>query len=293
MPDKEPILKDSDFEIDFQDFGSLVIPESATTIPTIPTSSLSNQYEGLDGQETKLTMDSGNLLLDPDPPGPGGPADDTPTTNSAFWSFEFYRQYFDVNDEMVLERLKFACIPTPTANYLEKLRPLPDLYGPLWVCITLIFSTAISGNLADFFQTLGKDTEWAYDFKKVTIAATVVFSYVTVVPGALSGFLWWRKSQAQINLADVLSLYGYCLTVFIPVSLLLCINYEWVRWILVLGMFATSGTVLLSTVWRVLSEEPRQMAMVVSAVLAILHLALILLFKMYFFKSSGASVIPT
>ena len=45
MSDKEPILKDSDFEIDFQDFGNLVIPESATTIPTIPTSSQSNQYE--------------------------------------------------------------------------------------------------------------------------------------------------------------------------------------------------------------------------------------------------------
>ena len=44
-------------------------------------------------------MDSGNLLLDPDPP--GGPSDDKATTNSSFWSFEFYQQYFDVNDEMV------------------------------------------------------------------------------------------------------------------------------------------------------------------------------------------------
>ena len=59
-----------------------------------------------------------------------------------------------------------ACIPNPNSNYMERLKPLPDLYGPLWVCITLIFSTAISGNLADFFQSLGKDNEWTYDFKK-------------------------------------------------------------------------------------------------------------------------------
>ena len=60
----------------------------------------------------------------------------------------------------------YACIPTPNSSYLEKLKPIPDFYGPLWVCITLIFSTAISGNMADFFATLGSDTEWEYDFKK-------------------------------------------------------------------------------------------------------------------------------
>ena len=60
----------------------------------------------------------------------------------------------------------FACMPTLNSSYLDKLKPVPDLYGPLWVCITLIFSTAISGNMADFFSSLGKDTDWEYDFKK-------------------------------------------------------------------------------------------------------------------------------
>ena len=74
----------------------------------------------------------------------------------------------DITSEpgQVLERLMFACIPTLNGSYLERLKPLPDLYGPLWVCITLIFSTAISGNMADFFSSLGKDTNWEYDFKK-------------------------------------------------------------------------------------------------------------------------------
>ena len=49
---------------------------------------------------------------------------------------------------------------------MEHLKPMPDFYGPFWVCVTLIFSIAISGNLADFFESLGADTDWEYDFKK-------------------------------------------------------------------------------------------------------------------------------
>ena len=45
-----------------------------------------------------------------------------------------------------------------------------------------------------------------------------MFSYVTVVPALLSGFLWWRKSNTSAKLADILSLYGYSMSLFVPVS---------------------------------------------------------------------------
>jgi len=278
MSDKDPILNSEEFDIDFQDFSNTVasIPNDAATIPTSQFTSFEPAFEPEKQEDTTLTLESDNLLED-------GAGEPQPAASAAFWSFQFYQQYFNVNDEMVLERLMYACIPTPNSNYLEKLRPMPDFYGPLWVCITLIFSTAISGNMADFFATLGKDTDWEYDFKKVSIAGTVVFSYVTVIPALLSGYLWWRKSSAEIKLADTLSLYGYCLTLFIPISLLLCVNYEWIRWLLILALVGTSGGVLTLTLWKVLSQEPKQLALIITCVLAALHVALILLFKMYFF----------
>ncbi|KAL5250794.1 hypothetical protein ACHWQZ_G016511 [Mnemiopsis leidyi] len=285
MSDKEPILNSAEFDIDFQDFSN-TIPNDAATIPTSQFSDFqpSLMTEG----DTKLTVESDVSLEEENTPAP---------TTSAFWSFQFYQQYFNVDDQMVLERLMFACIPTLNGSYLERLKPLPDLYGPLWVCITLIFSTAISGNMADFFSSLGKDTNWEYDFKKVSIAGTVVFSYVTVVPALLSGFLWWRKSNAPVKLADILSLYGYSMSLFVPVSLLLCINYEWVRWILVVALVSASGGVLSLTMWKVLEEEPKQLALILTGILLALHVALILLFKVYFFtateSSSGGSASPT
>ncbi len=38
--------------------------------------------------------------------------------------------------------------------------------GPFWVCTTLVFTTAIAGNLANYIQHGGNDYEWRYDFHK-------------------------------------------------------------------------------------------------------------------------------
>lgn len=42
-----------------------------------------------------------------------------------------------------------------------------DLFtGPFWICTTLVFTTAIAGNLANYFSLAGKDYNWKYDFHK-------------------------------------------------------------------------------------------------------------------------------
>ena len=38
--------------------------------------------------------------------------------------------------------------PSTTTDFLRRsIRPKPDLYGPFWVCVTLVFSVAISGKI--------------------------------------------------------------------------------------------------------------------------------------------------
>ena len=38
--------------------------------------------------------------------------------------------------------------------------------GPFWICTTLVFTTAIAGNLANYLASGGKDYQWKYDFHK-------------------------------------------------------------------------------------------------------------------------------
>ena len=118
-------------------------------------------------------------------------------------------------------------VPVPGKSFLQHhIRPKPDLYGPFWICCTLVFSIAISGNLADFLQKSvdpEQSIKWHYDFHKVTLAATAVFSYAGLVPASLYGFLWWSSSglgTATLSFLELVCLYGYSLAIYIPVSLL-------------------------------------------------------------------------
>jgi hypothetical protein len=89
---------------------------------------------------------------------------------SNFWTLAYYQQFFDVDTTDVKNRLLYSMVPLPGKSFLEHhIRPRPDLYGPFWVCVTLVFSIAISGNVADFLQksVALDDHNWHYDFHKV------------------------------------------------------------------------------------------------------------------------------
>ena len=45
--------------------------------------------------------------------------------------------------------------------------------GPFWVCATLVFTTAIAGNLASYLINTG-DHEWVYDFHKGKVSGSYI-----------------------------------------------------------------------------------------------------------------------
>ena len=147
----------------------------------------------------------------------------------------------------------YSMVPVPGKSFLQHhIRPRPDLYGPFWICVTLVFSIAISGNLADFLQKSvdpEQSIKWHYDFHKVrllshhktvstillkvTLAATAVFSYAGLLPAGLYGFLWWASSgagAATLTFLELVCLYGYSLAIYIPVSILWLIQVQPFIW---------------------------------------------------------------
>lgn len=137
---------------------------------------------------------------------PGLPAsesyNETPDKPSySIWSIEYYQQLFDVNTDQVLERILWAMVPKPGVNYLQQyIQSKPDLYGPFWICITLVFTIAISGNLANYLQTAASGHyHWKYNFHAVTIAGTAIFAYAWLLPCCLWGFLKYQGSVHEVS----------------------------------------------------------------------------------------------
>ena len=110
--------------------------------------------------------DTDMLITDED--GQTGPGE---WKTSNFWTLAFYQQFFDVDTTDVKNRLLCSMVPVPGKSFLQHhIRPRPDLYGPFWICCTLVFSIAISGNLSDFLQKSvdpEQSVKWHYDFHKV------------------------------------------------------------------------------------------------------------------------------
>ena len=86
--------------------------------------------------------------------GPTSLADiDTTAKQESVFSFGYYQRLFDVDTEDIVARLAWSALPRPkfTSNFAkDKIKSKPDLYGPFWICVTLIFSVAIAGNVGNF-----------------------------------------------------------------------------------------------------------------------------------------------
>jgi len=212
------------------------------------------------------------------------------SSSSNFWSLNFYQQLFDIDTVDVRNRLMYSMLPVPGKSFLQHhIRPRPDLYGPFWVCVTLVFSIAISGNVADFLQksVAMDDHKWHYDFHKVSLAATAVFSYASLLPASLYGFLWWAggsgASGAALSFLELVCLYGYSLSIYIPVSILWLIQVSWWQWLCVLLGAGLSGAVLFTPLWPAVRDGASKGAWIVMGIVLCLHLLLACGFMLYFF----------
>ncbi|XP_076463055.1 protein YIPF1-like [Babylonia areolata] len=214
--------------------------------------------------------------------------------NASFWTFEYYQQFFDVETMQVGGRILGSMLPRPHRNYLEShIRPNPDLYGPFWICTTLVFTTGIAGNLANYLQAAGQNYQWVYDFHKVTFAATAIFSYWWVVPFILFGLLWWRGNPERYTFLELICLYGYSLAIYIPISLLWVIPVAWLQWLLVVLGAVLSGSALLLAVWPAFKEDKKQVAIGAMVLIFLLHGALAMGFMLYFFHVPSTAAGPT
>ncbi|XP_013360627.1 PREDICTED: protein YIPF2 isoform X4 [Chinchilla lanigera] len=142
-----------------------------------------------------------------------------------FWTFSYYQRFFDVDTAQVLDRIKGSLLPRPGHNFVQHhLRNHPDLYGPFWICATLAFVLAVTGNLTLVLaQRRDPSIRYSPQFHKVTVAGITIYCYAWLVPLALWGFLRWRQGVRErvgpYSLLETVCVYGYSLFVFIPMVL--------------------------------------------------------------------------
>eukprot|EP01106_Pelomyxa_sp_JSP_P016326 TRINITY_DN602_c0_g1_i2.p1 TRINITY_DN602_c0_g1~~TRINITY_DN602_c0_g1_i2.p1 ORF type:complete len:214 (-),score=37.55 TRINITY_DN602_c0_g1_i2:61-702(-) len=170
-------------------------------------------------------------------------------------------------------------------NFFDRISPNPDLYGPFWVSTTVLFILAAVSNLAGYF-TYWKNGEadlWTYDYKKVTFAACAIYGYLVVC----SVVFWlvekyWFK--IGLSLVECFSVYGYSFTCYTIATIICVLPYNWLQWVIISLCCVDSTVVLCWSLFPRVNKVEVKKWVPTLIVIALLHIALALTFKLYFFN---------
>lgn len=119
------------------------------------------------------------------------------TGSFSIWSLDYFKQFFDVDTDTVVNRIVASMYPRKGVNYVQNyISNKPDLYGPFWICVTLVFTIGISGNMANYLQSAARrqSYHWKYDFHTVSASASAIFLYAWIVPIIVWATLKYQKS---------------------------------------------------------------------------------------------------
>jgi len=132
----------------------------------------------------------------------------------------------------------------------------PDLYGPIWLTMTLVFFVAVTSNISLYIHHTKKnksivideggeaaEEEWDYDINQLLHATWILYSFTVGIPTLLYFLLRLvgsgSSSSSSLGLVELICLYGYSLVPYLPVAWFCILPYSWVQW-----LFLTIATVL-------------------------------------------------
>ncbi|XP_020677215.1 protein YIPF1 homolog [Dendrobium catenatum] len=204
-------------------------------------------------------------------------------TQQSGWMRKFmvaaYKPYFDVDTSDVLDRIKDSLFPFK-ASFAETTANNPDLYGPFWICTTLIFVAASIGTFVTYLAHKFQDKEWDYDINLVTWSAGLFYGYVTIVPLGL--YIILKYFSAPLGLVQLWCLYGYSLFIFIPALCLSVVPVEAFRWVIVGIAGLMSGSFVALNLRSHISSAGERWFLIVVGIF-LLQLGLSVILKLYFF----------
>ncbi|KAJ6840296.1 protein YIPF1-like protein [Iris pallida] len=216
-------------------------------------------------------------------PAAGSARSEEPQAGGGGWMRTFtvaaYKPYFDVDTSDVLERIRESLFPF-RGSFTEKTTDNPDLYGPFWICTTLIFVAAAIGTFVTYLAHKLQKKEWNYDINLVTWSAGLFYGYVTIVPLAL--YIILKYFSAPSGLVQLWCLYGYSLFVFIPASCLSVVPLEIFRWVIAGVAGFMSATFVALNLRTHLKSAGERWFLIVAAIF-LLQLGLAVVLKMYLF----------
>lgn len=195
------------------------------------------------------------------------------------WEIEYYQRYFNVTALDILNRMGKSMVPYGD-DFFTTISGRVDFWGAFWIPTTLIFFMAATGNFATYLACQDQ-TAYVASFLKVVWGAFAIYGYVLVLPLVLWGVFKWL--DIPLGFSENLCLYGYSLTIYLPLAILAIIPNAWARFFLMLTGAIMVCVCLFRSYWSV-AHLNRSASIGIAITLSLCNLALAAFFDFYLFQ---------
>lgn len=99
--------------------------------------------------------------------------------------------------------------------------------------------------------------------------------------------------RSEIKLVNVWCIYGYSLTIFIPMAFVCIVPIGWVRWLAVMLATSVSGLFIVANLKQTIYEAAPARALMLLGIMLALHTGVGLALRLYFFRYRGVAETAT
>ena len=195
-----------------------------------------------------------------------------------FCCFMIFKRYFQITSNDFILRFINSFIPFNN-KFGNLIKSNPDLYGPIWIYTSVILSLSATGSLT---RTIQGHNNKNFFQEFIPIAASIIYIVGFGLP-ILIAFLM-RIFGIKLGFVHVICTYGYSFSIFLPISIICIIQYNFIQWIALIYAVFSSTSLLVVNYYKLMGDFSRNKKWTIIAIVLLAQFGLLLFFKLYFFR---------
>ena len=183
-----------------------------------------------------------------------------------FCCFAIFKKYFQITSNDFILRFINSFIPFNN-KFGNLIKNNPDLYGPIWIYTSLIILLSATGSLT---RTIQGHNNKNFFQEFIPIAGSTIYMVGFGLPILIT--ILMKVFGIKLGFVHVICTYGYSFSIFLPISIICVIQYNYVNYYKLMGDFS------------------RNKKSIIIGIVLLAQIGLLLFFKLYFFRKFSDEV---
>ena len=202
-----------------------------------------------------------------------------------FCCFAIFKKYFQITSNDFILRFINSFIPFNN-KFGNLIKNNPDLYGPIWIYTSLIILLSATGSLT---RTIQGHNNKNFFQEFIPIAGSTIYMVGFGLPILIT--ILMKVFGIKLGFVHVICTYGYSFSIFLPISIICVIQYNYIQWIALIYAVFSSTSLLVVNYYKLMGDFSRNKKSIIITIVLLAQIGLLLFFKLYFFKKFSDEVL--